>query len=79
MSPSTRADSIRDRIMSAAKAEFALRGIAGAWMDRIAMAADRRGSMEKPGTASCRSSSSWVQLRCAAVTLGGGTSLAGLL
>ncbi|MFF4733954.1 TetR family transcriptional regulator [Streptomyces mirabilis] len=39
MSPSTRADSVRDRIVSAAKAEFSQYGIAGARMDRIARGA----------------------------------------
>ncbi|MGP4051235.1 TetR family transcriptional regulator [Streptomyces sp. 2A115] len=39
MSPSTRADSVRDRIVSAAKAEFSQHGIAGARIDRIAKAA----------------------------------------
>ncbi|MFJ8000300.1 TetR family transcriptional regulator [Streptomyces sp. NPDC096310] len=39
MSPATRADSVRDRIVSAAKAEFSQRGIAGARIDRIAKAA----------------------------------------
>ncbi|WP_329438225.1 TetR family transcriptional regulator [Streptomyces canus] len=39
MSSSTRADSVRDRIVSAAKAEFSQHGIAGARIDRIAKAA----------------------------------------
>lgn len=39
MSPPTRADSARDRIVTAAKAEFSLHGIAGARIDRIAKAA----------------------------------------
>ncbi|MGX1907372.1 TetR family transcriptional regulator [Streptomyces phaeochromogenes] len=39
MSASTRADSVRDRIVSAAKAEFSQHGIAGARIDRIAKAA----------------------------------------
>ncbi|MGB8945389.1 MAG: TetR family transcriptional regulator [Streptomyces sp.] len=39
MSSSTRADSTRDRIVSAAKAEFSQHGIAGARIDRIAKAA----------------------------------------
>ena len=39
MSPSVHADSVRDRIVSAAKAEFSLHGIAGARIDRIAKAA----------------------------------------
>ncbi|WP_425838591.1 TetR family transcriptional regulator [Streptomyces fractus] len=39
MSASTRADSTRDRIVSAAKAEFSQHGIAGARIDRIAKAA----------------------------------------
>lgn len=39
MSPSTRADSVPDRIVSAAKAEFSQHGIAGARIDRIAKAA----------------------------------------
>jgi AcrR family transcriptional regulator len=39
MTPSTGADSTRDRIVTAAKAEFARYGIAGARIDRIAKAA----------------------------------------
>jgi AcrR family transcriptional regulator len=39
MSPAARADSVRDRIVSAAKAEFSQHGIAGARIDRIAKAA----------------------------------------
>ncbi|MER7837427.1 TetR family transcriptional regulator [Streptomyces sp. NPDC096040] len=39
MSASIRADSVRDRIVSAAKAEFSQHGIAGARIDRIAKAA----------------------------------------
>jgi AcrR family transcriptional regulator len=39
VSRSTRADSVRDRIVSAAKAEFSQHGIAGARIDRIAKAA----------------------------------------
>ncbi|MBK3556776.1 TetR family transcriptional regulator [Streptomyces sp. MBT56] len=39
MSASTHADSVRDRIVSAAKAEFSQHGIAGARIDRIAKAA----------------------------------------
>ncbi|WP_405823176.1 TetR family transcriptional regulator [Streptomyces sp. NBC_01390] len=39
MSTATRADSVRDRIVSAAKAEFSQYGIAGARIDRIAKAA----------------------------------------
>jgi AcrR family transcriptional regulator len=39
MSASTRADSVRDRIVSAAKTEFSQHGIAGARIDRIAKAA----------------------------------------
>ncbi|MFD9426262.1 MULTISPECIES: TetR family transcriptional regulator [unclassified Streptomyces] len=39
MSASTPADSVRDRIVSAAKAEFSQHGIAGARIDRIAKAA----------------------------------------
>ncbi|MEV0642302.1 TetR family transcriptional regulator [Streptomyces sp. NPDC050619] len=39
MSASTRADSVHDRIVSAAKAEFSQHGIAGARIDRIAKAA----------------------------------------
>jgi AcrR family transcriptional regulator len=39
MTPSTRADPVRDRIVTAATAEFARYGIAGARIDRIAKAA----------------------------------------
>ncbi|MFG2949970.1 TetR family transcriptional regulator [Streptomyces adustus] len=39
MTPQTRADSARDRVVTAAKAEFSLHGIAGARIDRIAKAA----------------------------------------
>ncbi|MFJ9346092.1 TetR family transcriptional regulator [Streptomyces sp. NPDC101237] len=39
MTPAPRADSARDRVIAAAKAEFAMHGIAGARVDRIAKAA----------------------------------------